>query len=547
MMRTVLCIAHFAFLAATVFAQSEGAPAADTPAAAADPTFMIADVCNSPHQIPAGPSGLVSIHGDRYILRHTTMRDLIAISYGVEAGFVRGGPIWLENDRFDIVAKLPPGATPDAEKLMLRSLLVDRFKLALHNGTVQVPGLTLMLGKDKVKMKPSDGSGDPECKFQPPPNQASGPPLYALSCHNVSMDEFLKTLHIWTRDYSVGPIFNSTGLKGTWDFEFKWSPLQLLANAGADSISLYDAADQQLGLKMGLQPTSIPVMLVDNVNHTPTPNAPDLDKIMPPLPPPEFEVATIKPYKPDESRMPPPPPTEWRMQGAPLKILIDIAWNLNPNDDEALINRPKWLDSDRYDIDAKLAAEADGKPPMLDIDDRRRLLRELLTERFQMKTHMEDRPIDAYTMIAVNPKLTKADPTSHTRCGQAPGLDGKDPRIANPAIDRRISCQNVNMAQTAEMFQAYIAPDYIYNPIQDATGITGSWDFTLSFSSANLTMGSGMGVPPPPDGAPASSEPNGAVSFFDAVEKQLGLKLVKQKRPLPVLVIDHIEEKPTEN
>jgi uncharacterized protein (TIGR03435 family) len=97
------------------------------------------------------------------------------------------------------------------------------------------------------------------------------------------------------------------------------------------------------------------------------------------------------------------------------------------------------------------------------------------------------------------------------------------------------------------MFQEVIAPDYIYNPIQDATGITGSWDFVLSFSSARLAMGGGMGAPPAPEGAPTPPEPIGAVSFFDAVNKQLGLKLVKQKRPLPVLVIDHIEEKPTEN
>jgi uncharacterized protein (TIGR03435 family) len=341
-------------------------------------------------------------------------------------------------------------------------------------------------------------------------------------------------------------MFNSTGLKGTWDFDFKWSPLQLLSSAGADGISLYDAADQQLGLKMGLQPTSIPVMLVDNVNHTPTPNAPDLEKIMPPLPPPEFEVSTIKPAMPDERPMLQFNGMELKAQ-TPLKLLIYFAWDLNFRDDEALVNAPKWLDSDHYDIVAKLAMDADGKPPIIDQEDFRRLLRGLLTDRFQMKTHTEDRPVDAYTLIALNPKLTRADPTSHTRCGQAPGVDGKDPRIANPAIDRRISCQNVTMAQTAEMFQEYVAPDYIYNPIQDATGITGSWDFTLSFSSARLTMGGGMGAPPAPQGVPTASDPNGAVSFFDAVEKQLGLKLVKQKRPLPVLVIDHIEEKPTEN
>jgi uncharacterized protein (TIGR03435 family) len=53
-------------------------------------------------------------------------------------------------------------------------------------------------------------------------------------------------------------------------------------------------------------------------------------------------------------------------------------------------------------------------------------------------------------------------------------------------------------------------------------------------------------VPPSGSGQPAA-DPNGAISFFDAVDKQLGLKLEKEKRSLPVLVIDHIDETPTEN
>ena len=47
--------------------------------------------------------------------------------------------------------------------------------------------------------------------------------------------------------------------------------------------------------------------------------------------------------------------------------------------------------------------------------------------------------------------------------------------------------------------------------------------------------------------APAPIDPNGAISLFDAINKQLGLKLEKQRRPVPSLVIDHMEEKPTEN
>ena len=105
-----------------------------------------------------------------------------------------------------------------------------------------------------------------------------------------------------------------------------------------------------------------------------------------------------------------------------------------------------------------------------------------------------------------------------------------------------------------------IAPGYIHTPVLDATGLEGGYDFTLSFSAVGLTRlagGAGRGGPgpggPPPglltsgDPSAAASDPNGAITLFEAVEKQLGLKLQAQKRPVPVLVIDHAEQKPTEN
>jgi uncharacterized protein (TIGR03435 family) len=104
----------------------------------------------------------------------------------------------------------------------------------------------------------------------------------------------------------------------------------------------------------------------------------------------------------------------------------------------------------------------------------------------------------------------------------------------------------MTMAQIGEELQR-IANGYIYTSVLDATQIKGSWDFTLSFSSADLTKAGAGGSAGPPSGASATSDPNGALSLFDAVSKQLGLKLEKQRRPAPVLVIDHIEEKPTEN
>jgi uncharacterized protein (TIGR03435 family) len=90
-----------------------------------------------------------------------------------------------------------------------------------------------------------------------------------------------------------------------------------------------------------------------------------------------------------------------------------------------------------------------------------------------------------------------------------------------------------------------LANGYVHTPVLESTGLEGAYDFTISFSAVGLLQsGGGRGGDAP--GA-AASDPNGALSLPDAINKQFGLKLELQKRPMQVLVIDHVEEKPTEN
>ena len=555
MMRTFAGMTLFALLCSPVFAQSPDP----------QPKFEIADVHTSPHRtFPFGDGG--SLHGDRYTFHQATMLDLIAYAYGLDPSLVQGGPIWLETDRFDVIAKAAPKTSKEAQKLMMRSLLAERFSLVTHTGSKPMPAWVLTVGKGKAKLKEGDDAGKSDCQYQEPPQgQAPGTVSnIVFVCHNTTMEAFAKDLHDWAGGYLSEPVVDGTGLKGAWDFDIKWTGKGQLQKAGADGISIFDAVDKQLGLKLDLQTAPRPVLIVDSVNQKSTANPPGLEKVLPAPPPAQFDVATIKPGTPDAELRGRINGNQVNVQGTTLKFLVTFAWDLNPNDPEVLVGAPKWLDSDRFDILAKAASDgqgAGGDAPRIEIEDLRQMLQALLIDRFKMKTHMEDRPVSAYTLIAVNPKLRKADPLSRTRCKEGPGPDGKDPRIATPVLNRLLSCQNMTMGQIGDELQR-VAAGYIYSPVLDGTGIKGSWDFTLSFSSADQTKaraaggGSAAGGAGGAGGAAggggsssdgSASDPSGALTLFEAVNRQLGLKLEKQRRPAPVLVIDHIEEKPTEN
>jgi len=493
------------------------------------------------------------LSGDRYELRQATMTGLIAAAYNLEPIYVQGGPSWLDWDHYDIEAKAPPTTSKETLRLMLQSLLAERFSLMVHRGTAPIPVYVLSAPNGQAKLKESNGSGDSGCKPQPlsaPPPPGVIPQVVVV-CRNETMAqfvEFLRSIGLASVGDTVKPFTDSTGLKEAYDFDIKWTPAQLLAQAGPDGISIFDAVDKQLGLKFALETAPRPVLIVDSVNETPTPNPPDLAKRMPPLPPPQFDVAVIKPAMPDEriSHALRGDQEDWRAItiGAHLRNIFDVSYY----DEDSLAGAPKWLDEERFDILAKLPSDdvagATSKAPQELKEEQQQMLRALIEERCKMKYHFETRLVTAYHLVAANPKLTPADPKARTRCDEGPGPDGKDPRLTNPLLNRLVTCQNMTMAQFGVLLQS-LARDYIYNAVLDDTGLKGSYNFTLSFSSSFFTTAD-AGGPPPPDGAQQAAEPSGAISLTDAVKNQLGLKLEKQKRPLQVLVIDHIEE-PTAN
>ena len=511
--------------------------------------FTVADVHVSPVRLHPEIHG--SMHGDRVVLRDATMSDLISFAYKVDASDIFNGPTWIAYDRFDIHALSPAKFDDQTAMTMLRTLLADRFKLAAHTEKRPLPAFVLSAGKAN-KMKQATSADPGTCDFQQPAaNTASSEAgMIHFSCHGVTMAWFAEFLHDAGSPYLNRPVIDKTGLKGNWDFDLKWTYNKLKDGGGT---SIFDAVDKQLGLKLESSREPTPVVVIDSLSEKPTPNVADIEKILPPPPPAAFDVAVIRPANPAEKNF------NIGVQGrrvsvlfATLQTLIYKSYNIQPG---LIENKPKWLDDVHWDVIGTMAANGiappqPGEDSGVDIDDINEMVRSLLADRFKLVTHAGSQPSTVYAMLADNPRMKKAaDPASTGSCHEGPGPDGKDPRIDNPLADRLISCQNMTMAEFANELHTF-AGGYIPAPVVDSTGLKDGYDFSVSFSrKGKLKQPSASPSTSTPDGVASDPGSGGvAISLFDALQKQLGVKLEKKDSvPVRTLVIDHIEQNPTDN
>lgn len=235
---------------------------------------------------------------------------------------------------------------------------------------------------------------------------------------------------------------------------------------------------------------------------------------------PEFEVATIKPSKPDT------PGKMFRVNGrhfstlnTTLNDIITFAYGVHV---KQIVDGPAWLQSDKYDLDAQ--PDGQGQP---NGEQWKTMIRKLLADRFKLTFHHDKKELSAYALIVGKngPKLTKSqgDPNG------GPSLFFRGLGV--------LPAGNATMGDFAGVMQGAV----LDRPVVDQTGLQGRFDFMLKWTPDESQFGAlGGKIPPPTDNADA---PPG---LFTAIQEQLGLKLESTKAPVEVLVIDHVE-KPSEN
>jgi uncharacterized protein (TIGR03435 family) len=477
--------------------------------AAAQAKFEAADVhVSAPDTNPSGgylPTGRAEFHG-------VTLLELIGSAYSVSGDQISGGPAWLATDRFDVVAKAPGKAATGALQSMMQALLAERFGLEVKREEKPMPVFALVVKKAGV-LKESTSAGEPECKR----NVEDGAISY--TCRKQSMANFAEALRLIAGAYFDKPVVDRTGLNGEYDFHMEWYGRGRAVGPNS-GMTIFVQMEKQLGVTAEPATAPMAVLSIGKVNHTPTPNAPNVTELLG-APPTAFDVATIRPSRPDETQSGSMKNGVVEMKALTLRQLIGIATNI---DEEMVRGGEKYVETDRFDILAKTE-------PTLSIEALQKMLRGLLEERFHLKAHVELQPVTVHALTAPKSKLKDADPTGRPGC-----------KITIPDGVRTLVCTNATMAMFVERIQR-AASGYLDNPVVDLTGLKGNYDFSVGWApKQNLAA-----KPSPAGGTEVAPDRPVGLTVFEAIDKQLGLKLATQKHPMPVVIIDHVDRKPTEN
>jgi uncharacterized protein (TIGR03435 family) len=220
--------------------------------------------------------------------------------------------------------------------------------------------------------------------------------------------------------------------------------------------------------------------------------------------------------------------SQFQANGINVGVLIKSAYGFGAYE---ISGAPAWIDDSFWVVQAKSDHSVDDQLAKLTDDqaklEKQHMMQALLADRFKLKVHWETKQASIYTLV-LSKSGSKLTPTK---------IETPDPSIPNapPPETKGADIQNLMDAHGHIMTVRYISPTgvaallsaLLRANVQDKTGLTDRYDFTLKYTYQ-------------------SNDPDSYPTLTTAIQEQLGLKLEATKGPVPVLVIDHIE-RPTPN
>jgi uncharacterized protein (TIGR03435 family) len=210
---------------------------------------------------------------DGFEARGVSLRQVIQEAYGVyEEDRLSEGPTWLSIQKFDIEAKIDSddvtafkALTLDQRRAMLRALLFERANLHIHHENVQIPVYELVVAKRGSKLHESSSHSLREADIK-------GYQGHVLQSHNGRLDVeelSMPALALNLHRFVGRTVVDKTGLTGRYDFSLRWTPDNLpdsdAMQAAAEWPSLFEAIEEQLGLKLESARSPVDTIVVDHI------------------------------------------------------------------------------------------------------------------------------------------------------------------------------------------------------------------------------------------------------------------------------------------
>jgi uncharacterized protein (TIGR03435 family) len=206
----------------------------------------------------------VQVRGRRLTTVNTSVSEIMTFAWSLHPRQITGGPAWMETEKYDLLAETGDEPKPDI-RAMVQRLLADRFGLKYHRDKKELSVYQIVVGKTGDKL--ANSLGDP-----------NGNPTYGLSAlgtmtvTNAKISDFAG----WMQRYVLDrPVVDQTGISGRYNFTLNWaaddSQFGPLAgtlrppSGNSDRPSLYEAMQQQLGLKLEATKAPVEVLVIDHV------------------------------------------------------------------------------------------------------------------------------------------------------------------------------------------------------------------------------------------------------------------------------------------
>jgi uncharacterized protein (TIGR03435 family) len=262
-----------------------------------------------------------------------------------------------------------------------------------------------------------------------------------------------------------------------------------------------------------------------------------------------FEVASVKPHTGPVTMISSntEPGGRFVAQQQSLRDLIGLAYKVR---DSQIVGGPDWMATARFNINAKADRELPAFDPSGDAGPLEQMLQTLLADRFTLAVHRETRELPIFALVMARSDGRpgeKLRPSStdcasvfaeRARAGQAGPLVTGD----RPTCGMVVSPWSIRIGGGPLSQLTMVLANMTNRVVVDRTGLTGNYDLDLQWTPQGMRIGRPPGDNPPGPAFPAPPPDANGATLETAIQEQLGLKLDPQRGPVPVLVIDRVEQ-----